>query len=169
MLLCLHTIFHVNYVFHKEEIHVILKGMLWQNLWHFLMWLIHVFFMFDVEKNCCKKVSVTELSLHSVPNADSDLLSSSIDWDGRHDREQSEWADGHQGHLQGFHWIVGHPVQQSQDQGQRTNFIVRSLQVKKKSFATLYTFMYIPAFFHLSISTHNFSLLSILDQQIYTN
>lgn len=41
--------------------------------------------------------------------------------------------------------------------------------VKKKSFATLYTFMYIPAFFHLSISTHNFSFLSILDQQIYTN
>lgn len=25
MLLCLHTIFHVNYVFYKEEIHVILK------------------------------------------------------------------------------------------------------------------------------------------------
>lgn len=25
MLLCLHTIFHVNYIFHKEEIHAILK------------------------------------------------------------------------------------------------------------------------------------------------
>lgn len=88
-----------------------------------------IFHVWGLKKNGCKKVAVTELSLFSVPNAYSDLLSSSIDRDGRHEWEQSEWADGQQGHLQGFYWTVGHPLQQSQDQGKRTSFIVNNYKI----------------------------------------
>lgn len=157
----------MNYVFHKEEIHVILKKMLWQNLWHFLMWLYFSCLRFKkivakkfLWQNCLLLVFQMLIRTCSHPPL--------IETEDMTESNQSEQT-GTKVTFKDFIELWDTLFNSPRIKVREPISLLGHSSVKKNLLQHYIHLCTYQLFSILSISTHNFSFLSILDQQIYTN